>query len=89
MTTRRLVIAWAALLLLLALTVGSAFLPLGRGNAALNFAIAAAKTCIVALVFMDLARSAPAVRLAAIIGVVWLAILGGLALADLLARGTG
>ena len=87
MTTRTLVLAWLALLARLALTVGSALIPLGTLNVAINFVIAAAKACIVAFVFMELARSTPAVRLAAVASVVWLASLGGLAVAALLARG--
>jgi cytochrome c oxidase subunit IV len=88
-TTARLVVAWIALLALLALTVGSALVPLGRLNVVVNFAIATAKAGIVAAVFMELSRSASILRLAAAAGVVWLAILGGLAVADLLARGLG
>jgi cytochrome c oxidase subunit 4 len=86
--TGRLVLAWIALLVLLALTVGSSLIPLGHLNVAINFAIAVAKGAIVAIVFMELARSSSTVRLVAIVGILWLSILGGLAIADLVARGS-
>ena len=59
MTTRTLVLAWLALLALLALTVGSALIPLGTLNLAINFVIAAATAWIVAVVFREHAGGAP------------------------------
>ena len=56
--SRRILFAWIALLLLLALTCGSSWLPLGAWNGAINGAIAVAKAALVALVFMHLAASA-------------------------------
>ena len=85
--TRRFVVAWIALLVLLSLTVGSSLIPLGHLNVVLNFAIAVAKAAIVAIVFMELGSSSSTLRLTAVVGIIWLSILGGLALADLLARG--
>lgn len=81
------VAVWVALLLLLAASFGFAQLPLGALGPVVAMAIAAAKTALVALFFMHLERSAPLVRLAAVVGLVFLGILFTLALADYLTRG--
>jgi cytochrome c oxidase subunit 4 len=78
---------WAALMVLLALTVGSSFVPLGAWNSAINLLIAGLKALLVAGFFMHLRDSSPLVRLVAMVGVVWLAILVGLSLTDVIARG--
>lgn len=77
---------WLALLALLTATTASSFLPLGRFNLVVNLAIAVCKAGLVAWVFMRVARSGPAITLAALAGIGWLALLGGLGLADFLAR---
>jgi cytochrome c oxidase subunit 4 len=84
--TRRLALAWLGLMVLLAITAASAFLPLGWGNLAVNLAIAGAKTVLIGLVFMRLAGSPALLRL--VVGAVflWLAILFTLSLADFLTR---
>ena len=57
--TRRAVVhlslTWVALMGLLALTCGTAYLPLGSWNVAINFAVAAAKALLVVFVFMEVA----------------------------------
>lgn len=80
-------LVWVALLALLALTTASSFLPLRGWNFAINMAIACAKASLVAWVFMKLRTSAPLVRLVAAAAIVWIAILIGLSLTDLLTRG--
>jgi cytochrome c oxidase subunit IV len=77
---------WAALLALLALTLGSSYISLGGFNTTVNLAIAGAKAALVALFFMKLRASGNLVRFAAGIGVVWFLILAGLSLTDFLAR---
>jgi cytochrome c oxidase subunit 4 len=77
---------WAALLVLLALTLGSSYISLAGFNTTVNLAIAGAKATLVALVFMNLRASDTLVRFAAGIGVVWFLILVGLSLTDFLAR---
>jgi cytochrome c oxidase subunit 4 len=72
----------AALLVLLALTTASAYLPLGPWNGALNLAIAAAKAALVALFFMQLKWSKPLVRVFAVTALFMLAILMGLSETD-------
>jgi cytochrome c oxidase subunit 4 len=78
---RKLAVAYAALLLLLALTVGSSFIDLGGFNSGLNLAIAAAKAAIIAVLFMHLAAAGTLPRLAVAAAGLWLAILFGLTLA--------
>ena len=80
------VLVWVGLLVLLALTLGSAYLPLGWMNGVVNLAIAVAKALLVMIFFMHLRSSHYVLRLAAAAGFFWLAILIGLSLSDFLAR---
>jgi cytochrome c oxidase subunit 4 len=84
--SRTCVLAWVALLALLLVTLGSAYVPLGRLNAANNLAIAAAKALLVAFFFMHLRSAHPMLRIAATAGCFWLAILIGLSLTDFAVR---
>ncbi|HVZ53661.1 MAG TPA: cytochrome C oxidase subunit IV family protein [Pseudolabrys sp.] len=77
---------WLALLLLLALTVGSAYVPLGIFNSILNLTIAAIKVLLVLLFFMKLRSSSPLLRLAAMAGLFWLAFMFVLTAGDYLTR---
>lgn len=79
-------LTWVALMLLLAATTASAFVPLGGFNAALNLAIAALKALLVAVVFMHLHRAAPLTRVFALAGLFMLALLFGISSADYAAR---
>lgn len=84
---RHLVFSFAALLLLLGLTVTVAYLPLGSMNTALALGIAIIKAVIVLAVFMEL-RESPALTIAfAAAGFLWLSILLWLSMADVLTRG--
>ncbi|SDP17842.1 cytochrome c oxidase subunit 4 [Ralstonia sp. 25mfcol4.1] len=73
--TRRLLGVWLLLVLLLAITVGTAFLDLGPWNASINLAIAAVKALLIAGAFMHLARAATVLRLAAVVPLAILTIL--------------
>jgi cytochrome c oxidase subunit 4 len=77
---------WLALLILLAITVGSAYLPLGAANGPINLGIAAIKAALVALFFMNLATSTVLVRLASVAGVFWLVFMFALTAGDYLTR---
>ncbi len=77
---------WGGLMLLFAVTLGSSYVPLGGFNSALNFIIAFAKAGLIAVFYMRLRSSDVIVRLAAAAGVVWVAILMGLSLVDVLTR---
>ena len=77
---------WAALMASLVLTVASSFVHLRGFNAAANLSIAGLKALLVATFFMHLRERPALVRLAAVLGVVWLTILIGLSLSDVLTR---
>lgn len=83
---RRNLAVWAALLLLLATTTGSAFVPLGVWNGIANLAIAALKALLVAVFFMHLRHAGGIVRLAAAIALFMLTLLFGLSSTDYLTR---
>jgi len=71
---------------LLGLTLGMAFVPLGKGNIAVAVAIGAAKALIVVFVFMELSRGHPLKLIFAGAGLFWLAILFGLSFTDYATR---
>jgi cytochrome c oxidase subunit 4 len=66
---------WSALMLLLAATSASAFVPLGSFNIVVSLAIAIIKALIVLLVFMELRASKGLVRAFAAAGFFWLLIM--------------
>lgn len=82
----RLVLVWAALIGLLALTVFMAFLPLGWFKAPVAYAIATAKAALVLWFFMEMRREGGIPRLAMAAGFVWICTLLVLSAADLLTR---
>ena len=86
---RQLWMSGLLLLLLLGVTVGAAYIPLGTGSVILALLIAVLKTAIVATVFMELIGSSTLLRVAALCGVVWLAILITLAFCDYYYRSPG
>lgn len=73
---------WLALLILLALTTGSAFIPLGAANLFVSLGIAVTKALIVLLFFMELKASSALVRVFAAAGFFWLMIMIALTTAD-------
>ena len=82
----RILAAWAALLALLALTIGATFLPLGLLLPALSYGIAAAKAGIIVWVFMEMRSRDGLERMALTTGFGWLSLLLALVLADRLTR---
>ena len=82
MTAGRVLRCWLALMVLLALTTGLAFVPLGTANLFISLAIAAAKALLVLIVFMELKGSSGLIRAAAAAGFFWLAIMIALTTAD-------
>ena len=66
---------WLALMLLLAATTASAFLPLGSFNLPISLGIAIAKALIVLLFFMELRASRALTRAFAAAGFFWLLIM--------------
>ena len=82
----RLLFAWAALLILMLLSVGSAYLRVGAGNAAASLGIAAIKTAIVAWWFMQLRLGSATLRTVAVIGLFMLGLLATLSGVDYATR---
>ncbi len=83
---RAYVLTWLALMLLLGLTLGSSYIPMGAWNSAANMAISCAKLLLIALFFMHLRKSGALMRIAALVGIVWLGLLFGLSSADYATR---
>jgi cytochrome c oxidase subunit 4 len=77
---------WAALLALLLLSLALAYVPMGRITTAAGIVIAAIKSALVVLLFMELATSKPLIRLVAISGLVFVIAMFALTLADVLVR---
>jgi cytochrome c oxidase subunit 4 len=75
-------VIFAVLLLLVAVTVETARHDLGRWNFVVSVLIAAVKAALIALYFMEVRRSAALVKLVIAAGLLWLAILFSLSLAD-------
>ena len=84
--TLRLVLAWAALMLLLALTVAATFLPIGDWRMVVSFGIAAVKAALVLWFFMELRGDNGLARLAGVAAFGWIAILFLLVAADYATR---
>ena len=83
---RTYVFVWIALIGLLLLTLGSAYMRLGALNPAINLVIAGCKALLVMYFFMHLRSAHHMLRIAAAAGFFWLALLIGLSLTDFLAR---
>jgi cytochrome c oxidase subunit 4 len=81
-----LIVVYAALMALLALTVGASQLGLGAWGPAVNMSIAALKAALIFWFFMHLGEASPLVRLAAIAALLWLFLLFALGIADWLTR---
>jgi cytochrome c oxidase subunit 4 len=77
----------AALLVLLLLTVGAAYLDLGPLNTVVAMSISLAKGALILLFFMHLRHGSGLIRIAALAGFFWLGILFVLAFSDFLTRG--
>ena len=83
---RTYVLVWMVLLLLLALTVGSAYLPLGWAHTPLNLAITVTQASLVMLFSMHLRSAHPLLGIIAAIGFVGIVILIVLSLFDVMTR---
>jgi cytochrome c oxidase subunit 4 len=84
---RTILVAWVALLALLALTIAASFAPIGGVLPFVSYGIAIAKTAIVVWIFMEMRVRDGLQRIALATGFAWLAILLILVLADNLTRG--
>lgn len=77
---------FVALLVLLVLTVGAGRLELGRWNLLVAVSIASLKAILILLVFMRVQYGTPLVRLFAVAGFFWFALLIGLTFSDYVTR---
>lgn len=77
---------WLALLVLLAISAGSAYVPLGPFNAPLNLGLAAVMIFLLAAYLMNLRWSSALVRLIAASGLLWLFFMFALTFTDYLSR---
>jgi cytochrome c oxidase subunit 4 len=84
---RRYAATWIALLVLLAITCGTSYIPLGPFNFVINMAVALAKAALVVFMFMHVMRGVPMIRLVALAGLLWLSLLVGISLVDFVVRG--
>lgn len=80
------VATWLLLLILLAVTITSSFVPMGAANTAVNLAIAAAMLMLLGFYLMDLVGTAALVRLAAASGLLWIVFMFTLTFADYWSR---
>jgi len=79
-------LVWVALMVLLLLTLGSAYLKLGVWNGVINLAIAAVKAMLVAIFFMHLRSASALLRIVAAVALLMLALLFGLSRSDYATR---
>jgi len=80
------VLVWLLLLLLMGISTGLSALRLGAWSSALTLLIAAVQAVLIAIFLMHLRWSPPVVRVIAVAGVLWLAILIAGTLDDILTR---
>ena len=79
-------LTWIALMGLLAATLASAYIPMGLWNTLVNTGISCAKALLVVLFFMHLRHAGALLRVVAITGLLWLALLFGLSWSDIATR---
>jgi cytochrome c oxidase subunit 4 len=77
---------YAALILLLAMTAGATALPAGWWSTPIGLAVALAKASLIFVFFMRLRSQVPLVRVFALVGFFFLAIMQVLTIADYLTR---
>jgi cytochrome c oxidase subunit 4 len=80
------VLTWLALMIFLALTFASSYIPMGPWNTVANMGISCAKAILIALFFMHLKNAGALLRIAALTGILWLALLFGLSWSDYATR---
>lgn len=80
------VLTWLGLMVLLALTCASSYLEMGPWNTVVNTAISCAKMLLIAVFFMHLRNAGALLRIAALTGLLWLALLFGISWTDYATR---
>lgn len=79
-------LVWVILLVMLGVSAGSAYLPLGSLNPTLNLLIAAAMLFVLATFLMELKDASALLRLIAAAGLFWVIFLFALTFTDYLSR---
>ena len=79
-------LAWVVLLVLAAINLGSAYIPLGAGNVTLNLLIAAIMAIVLAIFLMDLQNAKTLIRVVAVTGLFWMIFMFALTFSDYLSR---
>jgi cytochrome c oxidase subunit IV len=79
-------VAWLVLLALFAVSLASAYVPLGAGNVTVNLLIAAVMIGVLAIFLMDLQRANSLTRIVAAAGLFWLVLMFALTFSDYLSR---
>jgi len=82
------VLTWIGLMVFLAFTLGSSYIPMGPWNTVINMGISCAKALLIALFFMHLRGAGALLRIVAVAGLLWLALLFGLSWSDFGTRST-
>ncbi len=85
-TLRTYLAVWVALLVLVAVTVASAYVKLGGFNLAVSLAISTAKTALVMALFMELRREHGTTLVFALTGFFWLILMIAPTVADIATR---
>jgi cytochrome c oxidase subunit 4 len=85
-SARGLLLTWAALMALAALSLALRFAHLGRLGMVVALGIASVKVVLVGLVFMELAFERPSIRLAFAAGLLMIAVMLTLMIADVVTR---
>ena len=86
MPVRTNVLVFVALLVLLFITVGAAYLPLGRWHFPIAMTVAVAKAVLIVLFFMHLLHCHRLTVVVSVAGFLWLGIMIALTLSDYLSR---
>lgn len=84
--TRTYLLVWVALVVLLGITVGASYLPLGAWGTAVSMGIAGIKALLVGVFYMHLNESEPRIRFFSVASLAWLVAMFGLTLTDLFSR---
>jgi cytochrome c oxidase subunit IV len=84
--TGLLILTWAALMALLALTVVAALSPIGPIKGVVNIGAAVVKAALIYWVFMHLKEVNGFLRMAAVAAAIWIVLLGGMLYVDVVSR---
>ena len=85
--SKRFLFTAGALLGLLALTIGAAYVNLGPFNTIAAMTISVAKATLIVVFFMEIRERSPVIWIALATGLFWLGIMFALSMSDFMARG--